>query len=114
LPPDDARRQRDHPGGRRQARTWHLAARLRRRARRPATPPRPARRPRSRHSGARRHRLRPGHTAATNVADQPPATRATRDAARATFRGILLLVCLLALGRLVATAFAYGVPAWFD
>src|SRR4029453_2717059 len=36
------------------------------------------------------------------------------DAARATFRGILLLVCVLALGRLVATAFAYGVPAWFD
>jgi hypothetical protein len=33
---------------------------------------------------------------------------------RATARGALLLVCLLALGRLVATAFAYGVPAWFD
>ncbi|HET6319090.1 MAG TPA: glycosyltransferase family 87 protein, partial [Chloroflexota bacterium] len=33
---------------------------------------------------------------------------------RATVRGALLLVCLLALGRLVATAFAYGVPAWFD
>src|SRR5262245_47864244 len=51
---------------------------------------------------------------ATTVAGQPPTTRATRDAARATFRGILLLLCLLALGRLVATAFAYGVPAWFD
>ena len=33
---------------------------------------------------------------------------------RATVRGVLLLLCLLALGRLVATAFAYGIPAWFD
>jgi Glycosyltransferase family 87 len=50
----------------------------------------------------------------TNVAGQPPATSATRDAARATLRGILLFLCLLALGRLVVTAFAYGIPAWFD
>src|SRR5215207_11125087 len=44
----------------------------------------------------------------------PPTTRATRDAARATLLGILLLVFLATTARLIATAFAYGIPAWFD
>src|SRR2546422_2379783 len=40
--------------------------------------------------------------------------RATGDAQRATFLGILGLVALLGLGRLLLTAFGYGIPAWFD
>src|SRR3954468_16441281 len=44
----------------------------------------------------------------------PRAARARCVAARATFLGVLLLVALLAVARLVYTAFAYGVPAWFD
>jgi hypothetical protein len=40
--------------------------------------------------------------------------RATRGAQRATLLGILGLVALLSIARLLATAFSYGVPAWFD
>jgi hypothetical protein len=47
-------------------------------------------------------------------ATSPPSTRATRDAARATLLGVLLLLFLAALARLLSTAFAYGIPAWFD
>jgi hypothetical protein len=42
------------------------------------------------------------------------ATRATRSAQRATLWGVLSLVGLLAVGRLLVTAFSYGIPAWFD
>jgi hypothetical protein len=42
------------------------------------------------------------------------AQPATRNAQRATFVGILALLGLLAIGRLLLTAFSYGVPAWFD
>ncbi len=41
-------------------------------------------------------------------------TRATRTAQQATWLGILALLGLLSLGRLLITAFGYGVPAWFD
>src|SRR4051812_10784325 len=44
----------------------------------------------------------------------PPATRATRDAVRATLLGVLLLIAFIGAGRLVYTGFAYGIPAWFD
>ena len=44
----------------------------------------------------------------------PSTTPATRGAQRATWLGILALLAALALGRLVLTAFSYGVPAWFD
>ncbi len=44
----------------------------------------------------------------------PPATRATRLAVRSTLLGVLLLVAVAAAARAVYTAFAYGVPAWFD
>jgi hypothetical protein len=40
--------------------------------------------------------------------------RATRNAQRATWLGILGLLTLLSVGRLLYTAFSYGVPAWFD
>ncbi|HEV7662492.1 MAG TPA: glycosyltransferase 87 family protein, partial [Chloroflexota bacterium] len=40
--------------------------------------------------------------------------RATHNAQRATLVGILSLITLLSLGRLLITAFGYGVPAWFD
>jgi hypothetical protein len=42
------------------------------------------------------------------------AERGTHAAQRATLLGILALLGLLALGRLLLTAFGYGVPAWFD
>ena len=45
---------------------------------------------------------------------KPGAEGATRSAQRATVLGILGLLALLSVGRLVATAFGYGVPAWFD
>ena len=45
---------------------------------------------------------------------KPGADGATRSAQRATVLGILGLLALLSVGRLVATAFGYGVPAWFD
>ncbi|HEX8967389.1 MAG TPA: glycosyltransferase 87 family protein [Chloroflexota bacterium] len=41
-------------------------------------------------------------------------TAATRGAQRATWLGVLGLLCVLAVGRLVLTAFSYGIPAWFD
>ncbi len=44
----------------------------------------------------------------------PSTTPATRGAQRATWLGILALLAALAVGRLVLTAFSYGVPAWFD
>ncbi len=40
--------------------------------------------------------------------------QATRNAQRATWLGVLALLCLLSVGRLLLTAFSYGVPAWFD
>jgi Glycosyltransferase family 87 len=45
---------------------------------------------------------------------KPGAEGATRSAQRATVLGILGLFALLSVGRLLATAFGYGVPAWFD
>lgn len=42
------------------------------------------------------------------------AVHETRSAQRATWLGILFLLCLLSVGRLLITAFSYGVPAWFD
>ncbi|HEY0581281.1 MAG TPA: hypothetical protein VGE94_03805, partial [Chloroflexota bacterium] len=40
--------------------------------------------------------------------------RATHDAQRATLLGILTLIAVLSIGRLILTAFGYGIPAWFD
>jgi glycosyl transferase family 87 len=40
--------------------------------------------------------------------------QATRSAQRATWLGILVLLGVLSVGRLLFTAFSYGVPAWFD
>jgi Glycosyltransferase family 87 len=40
--------------------------------------------------------------------------QATRSAQQATVLGILGLLAVLSVGRLLATAFGYGVPAWFD
>jgi hypothetical protein len=42
------------------------------------------------------------------------AHTATRSAQRATVLGMLGLLGLLSVGRLLLTAFGYGVPAWFD
>jgi Glycosyltransferase family 87 len=42
------------------------------------------------------------------------ATDSLRAAQRATYLGILGLLSLLSIGRLLKTAFDYGVPAWFD
>jgi hypothetical protein len=39
---------------------------------------------------------------------------ATRSAQRATWLGVLVLLSVLSVGRLLITAFAYGIPAWFD
>ena len=50
----------------------------------------------------------PGQRATRN------AQRETQAAQRATLLGILALLGLLAIGRLLLTAFGYGVPAWFD
>jgi hypothetical protein len=50
----------------------------------------------------------PGQRATRN------AQRATHTAQRATLLGILALLALLAIARLLLTAFSYGVPAWFD
>jgi hypothetical protein len=49
--------------------------------------------------------------AGPRVADRE---RATRSAQRATLLGVLGLLTLLSIGRLLVTAFSYGVPAWFD
>jgi Glycosyltransferase family 87 len=54
------------------------------------------------------------HSATAAAARVERATRATRSAQRATLLGVLSLVGLLAVGRLLVTAFSYGVPAWFD
>ena len=50
---------------------------------------------------------------------EPAKTRAApaqaaRSAQRATWLGILALLAVLAVGRILLTAFSYGVPAWFD
>jgi hypothetical protein len=45
---------------------------------------------------------------------QAISAHATRNAQRATFLGILALLTLLSVGRLLVTAFSYGIPAWFD
>ena len=47
-------------------------------------------------------------------AGQGSAQHATRSAQRATILGILGLLAVLSVGRMLATAFGYGVPAWFD
>src|SRR5437016_1402285 len=44
----------------------------------------------------------------------PAPAQATRNAQRATWLGILALLTLLSVGRLLVTAFSYGIPAWFD
>jgi hypothetical protein len=44
----------------------------------------------------------------------PPATRATRDAVRATLLGVLLLIALACVARLVYSIFTHGISAWFD
>ena len=53
------------------------------------------------------------------MAAVPQTTRATpahatRSAQRSTWLGILVLLAVLSVGRLLFTAFSYGVPAWFD
>ena len=55
-------------------------------------------------------------TTAVSAALEPHqrGARATRTAQHATWLGILALLGLLSLGRLLMTAFGYGVPAWFD
>jgi Glycosyltransferase family 87 len=40
--------------------------------------------------------------------------RGTDVAQRATLVGVLALLSLLSVGRLLLTAFSYGIPAWFD
>lgn len=40
--------------------------------------------------------------------------QATHSAQRATWLGVLALLTLLSLGRMLLSAFSYGVPAWFD
>jgi hypothetical protein len=42
------------------------------------------------------------------------SAHATRNAQRATWLGILALLTLLSVGRMLLSAFSYGVPAWFD
>ena len=44
----------------------------------------------------------------------PAQTHATRGAQRATWLGILALLTTLSVGRMLLSAFSYGVPAWFD
>jgi Glycosyltransferase family 87 len=54
-------------------------------------------------------------TTAVPAALEPQrGARATRTAQQATWLGILALLGLLSVGRLLITAFGYGVPAWFD
>jgi hypothetical protein len=48
---------------------------------------------------------------ATRRASSEPASA---RAQRATLLGILLLLCALAVWRMLLSAFSYGVPAWFD
>jgi hypothetical protein len=50
------------------------------------------------------------------IQDSPRAVsaHATRNAQRATWFGILGLLTLLSVGRMLLSAFSYGVPAWFD
>src|SRR5215471_4257857 len=42
------------------------------------------------------------------------SAHATRSAQRATWLGILGLLTLLSVGRMLAAALSYGIPAWFD
>ena len=44
----------------------------------------------------------------------PAQAHATRSAQRATWLGILALLTVLSVGRMLFSAFSYGVPAWFD
>ena len=54
-------------------------------------------------------------TTAVPAALEPQrGARATRTAQQATWLGILALLGVLSVGRLLITAFGYGVPAWFD
>ena len=52
--------------------------------------------------------------AAVQQSSRVDHAQATRSAQRATWLGILVLLSLLSVGRLLITAFSYGVPAWFD
>jgi hypothetical protein len=52
--------------------------------------------------------------AAVQESSHAVAAQATRSAQRATWLGILALLTLLSVGRLLLSAFSYGVPAWFD
>lgn len=52
--------------------------------------------------------------AQTARADVARRERATRGAQNATLLGVLVLLAALACGRMVTSAFGYGVPAWFD
>lgn len=53
-------------------------------------------------------------TAVSEALDEQPGARATRSAQQATWLGVLALLGVLSLGRLLVTAFGYGIPAWFD
>jgi Glycosyltransferase family 87 len=44
----------------------------------------------------------------------PAQAHATRSAQRATWLGVLALLTVLSVGRMLLSAFSYGVPAWFD
>jgi Glycosyltransferase family 87 len=52
--------------------------------------------------------------AAVQESSHAVSAQATRSAQRATWLGILALLTLLSVGRLLLSAFSYGVPAWFD
>jgi hypothetical protein len=52
--------------------------------------------------------------AAVHQSTRAAPAHATRSAQRATWLGVLVLLAALSVGRLLFTAFSYGVPAWFD
>jgi hypothetical protein len=52
--------------------------------------------------------------AAVQQSSRVVPAQATRNAQRATWLGVLALLAVLSVGRLLFTAFSYGIPAWFD
>jgi hypothetical protein len=52
--------------------------------------------------------------AAVHQSTRTAPAHATRSAQRATWLGVLVLLAVLSVGRLLFTAFSYGIPAWFD
>jgi hypothetical protein len=52
--------------------------------------------------------------AAVHQSTRTAPAHATRSAQRATWLGVLVLLAVLSMGRLLFTAFSYGIPAWFD